>query len=104
MTCYPIVRKPKKPGPKPAPKIVDTDTIKPLTPPPPAPMKLAQRYCDCGAPIGPGNHSGMCLPCRNEKPVYLPTPEEIAEECAKIRADWTSHEHYLRRTNSETIE
>lgn len=22
------------------------------------------------------------------KPVYLPTPEEIAEECRKIRATW----------------
>lgn len=27
---------------------------------------------------------------------YLPTPEEIAEECRRIRAGWSLREHYAR--------
>jgi len=30
-------------------------------------------------------------------PIHDPTPEEIAEETAKIRKDWTPHD-YMRRT------
>lgn len=27
---------------------------------------------------------------------YLPTPEQIAEECRRIRAGWSPREHYVR--------
>jgi len=63
--------------------------------PEPKPREL--RYCDCGEPLGPSNHSGKCLFCRANNPVYLPTLEEIAEACREIRSEWSPHEERIRR-------
>lgn len=82
-------------------KVVLQKPPRPKLPPKPKPP---QRFCEeCGAKIGPTNHVGLCVSCRAREPLYLPTEEEIAAECAKIRAGWNSDESYRRRTNG-TIE
>lgn len=37
------------------------------------------------------------------KPDYLPTPEEIRAECAKIRSEWTE-EDWRRRVSRDAAE
>jgi len=44
----------------------------------------------------PSPYSGNWKPAQSV-PGYVPTPEEIAEECAKIRAKWTPAEERKRR-------
>jgi hypothetical protein len=47
------------------------------------------RRCECGRRVTHRSKSGVCFKCRGLDRKYLPTPEQIQSECARIRAEWT---------------
>jgi NMD protein affecting ribosome stability and mRNA decay len=50
--------------------------------------KKTRKCWHCGTPITMGRYRRLCRECLDEgKAAYIPTPEQIAEGCAIIRAE-----------------